>query len=149
MIVISWNCRGALGNDFGRAFREMVHTYKPDLVALQEPRCTGRRAANRIRNFGFRFSAVVDGEGFSGGIWLLWNRDDISVLVLEENRHYLHVRIAEDGLDDWFLTIIYASPREAERQDTWNALNNIASRMEGRWLMVGDFNETASIEETK
>lgn len=74
MILLNWNVRGACGSEFSRIFRLLMNSHKPDLVVLQEPRCSGRRALSTIRKLGFSFQVISEANGFSDGIWILWNR---------------------------------------------------------------------------
>ncbi|GAU35182.1 hypothetical protein TSUD_319920 [Trifolium subterraneum] len=57
--------------------------------------------------------------------------------------------VKEQNVDPWLLTVVYASPREQERGETWNKLRQLAANINESWLMVGDFNEIASPEEKK
>ncbi|KAL4272914.1 hypothetical protein GQ457_13G010250 [Hibiscus cannabinus] len=43
-----------------------------DIVAVMEPRISGRTADNFIKRSSFEFSYRVEAHGFSGGIWVLW-----------------------------------------------------------------------------
>lgn len=63
------------------------------MVALQEPRCSGHRARATINKLGFKKFVLVEAQGFSGGIWLMWNREDIKVQLLQENGHFLYVAV--------------------------------------------------------
>lgn len=71
MIIFSWNCRGAQGMNFRRAFKIFCRKNRVDMVALQEPRCSGDVARKAIKNLGFKNYLVSEARGFSGGIWLL------------------------------------------------------------------------------
>ncbi|GAU31363.1 hypothetical protein TSUD_19080 [Trifolium subterraneum] len=52
-------------------------------------------------------------------------------------------------MESWLLTVVYASPRENERSDTWIKLLDISRTIQESWLMMGDFNEIMSIDEKK
>ncbi|MCI85150.1 endonuclease/exonuclease/phosphatase family protein, partial [Trifolium medium] len=52
-------------------------------------------------------------------------------------------------MDPWLLIVVYASPRENERKDTWQNLRSLANTINIPRLMMGDFNEIASPEEKK
>jgi exonuclease III len=54
MIVITWNCRGAQGKNFRRALKLFCRKHKVDIVALQEPRCSGNVALRTIKSLGFK-----------------------------------------------------------------------------------------------
>lgn len=70
---------------------------------------------------------MSEARGFSGGIWLMWNRLDIQIHVIQNDFHFLHMQVSEKDKDPWLLTVVYASPRESERQDTWLSLRQLAT----------------------
>jgi len=45
--------------------------------------------------------------------------------------------------------VVYASPRGNERDTTWQQLRGLAANIQDPWLMMGDFNEIASLDEKK
>ncbi|CAJ2654248.1 unnamed protein product [Trifolium pratense] len=147
MIVI--NCRGAQGINFRRALNNFCRKNKVDIVALQEPRCSGITAEKTIKKLGFKNYVIAEARGFSGGIWLMWNRPDIQIQLLQNNFHFFHVQVSEKDMEPWLLTVVYASPRENERHDTWHLLRQIATYINMPWLMMGDFNEIAYPNEKK
>ncbi|KAK2356470.1 hypothetical protein QL285_093800 [Trifolium repens] len=149
MIVINWNCRGAQGLNFRRALTNFCRKNKVDIVALQEPRCSGSTAKKTIKKLGFKNYVMAEARGFSGGIWLMWNRSDIQIQLIKNDFHFLHVQVSEKEMEPWLLTVVYASPRENERQDTWQLLRQLAYSINKLWLMMGDFNEIAHPDEKK
>jgi len=137
MKVITWNCRGAQGKNFRRALADFCRNNKVDLVALQETRCSGNIARNTIKKLGFKYFLLAEARGFSGGIWLMWNRMDIKVQLIKTNFHFLHVQVTERDLEPWLLTVVYASPREIERSDTWCQICHLATTINDPWLVLG------------
>jgi endonuclease/exonuclease/phosphatase family metal-dependent hydrolase len=119
------------------------------MVALQETRCSGNIAVNTIKKLGFKFYLVSEARGFSGGIWLMWNRLDINVHLIKTDFHFLHVQVSEQSMDPWLLTVVYASPRDHERNETWQRLHQMATSIQEPWIMMGDFNEIANPDEKK
>ncbi|CAJ2669285.1 unnamed protein product [Trifolium pratense] len=79
----------------------------------------------------------------------MWNRLDIKVHLIKTNFHFLHVQVKEKDVDPWLLTVVYASPRENERSETWHHIRQLASNITEPWLVMGDFNEIASPDEKK
>jgi exonuclease III len=144
MILINWNCRGAQGKNFRRTLTNFCRKNKVDMVALQETQCSGNIAINTIKKLGFKNHFLVEARDFSGGIWLMWNRMDIKIHLIKTDFHFLHVQVNEQNMDPWLLTVVYASPREHERADTWQQL-----RITKPWLMMGDFKEIASLDDKK
>ncbi|KAI9118163.1 hypothetical protein K1719_010495 [Acacia pycnantha] len=67
-----WNCRGAASKGVAAVIRDMKVRYKLNLEVTLEPRISGVQATKVIRNWGFKYSVRKEAEGFSGGIWILW-----------------------------------------------------------------------------
>lgn len=42
---------------------------------------------------------------------------------------------------EWFLTVVYASPYEQKRGIMWDSMKNIVATVNMPWLVVGDFND--------
>lgn len=120
-----------------------------DIVTLQEPRISGSKGLDVIRRLGFQYHLIVEARGFSGGIWILWNRPDLSITSIQSHEQFLHVKITDDVFSPWFLTVIYASPRAAERNELWDNMLNLSYSISAEWLVIGDFNEIAAPSEKK
>lgn len=79
--ILAWNVRGAANSQFRRAFRELVDRHKPNVVLLTETRVGGDRADDIINSLGFPVYFKVDPMGFAGGLWLLWNNQEINMHI--------------------------------------------------------------------
>lgn len=105
-----------------------AQSYKPQLVALCEPRISGVKADDFIRYSGYNHSHRVEAAGFSGGIWLLW-KAGLDVTILINHRQYIHLQVSDTrGLITW-VTAIYASPVPSLRNSLWNDLNYLAENI--------------------
>ncbi|KAI9124767.1 hypothetical protein K1719_004094 [Acacia pycnantha] len=82
----------------------------------------------------------VEAEGFSGGIWILWELEGLVVDVLVKDKQFLHCKLRLGG-EEMVFTAVYASPNEHRRSRVWNLLHRIASETEEPWLLAGDFND--------
>ena len=142
-----WNIQGAGSREALNVLREHNHLHKPSIVALLETRISGFRAQSICTKSGFRNSFRVEARGFQGGIWVLWNADEIDIAVLNSHEQFVTVEIKSQGQVDWLLTFIYASPQPQTREVLWQELQHRASEYQRPWLLAGDFNETASLEE--
>ncbi|XP_025604435.1 uncharacterized protein [Arachis hypogaea] len=87
--------------------------------------------------------------GFSGGIWICWNDNNISINTIESDPQYIHAKITSPGREDWFMTAVYANPQPQGRRDLWPKLQNLANRMQSPWILTGDFNEIKDPTEKK
>ncbi|KAI9100928.1 hypothetical protein K1719_024052 [Acacia pycnantha] len=128
--------------------RDMKRRYKLDMVVILEPRISGPHANRVIRNWGFAHSYRVEAEGFSGGIWLLWELDGLTVNVLERDEQYVHCNLILGG-NNMIFTAVYASPNEQRRSRIWDLLHQKANLIVDPWLIAGDFNEIKSPLEQK
>ncbi|KAI9093159.1 hypothetical protein K1719_027173 [Acacia pycnantha] len=81
-----------------------------------------------------------EAAGFSGGIWLLWELDDLKVDVLKLDEQVIHCNLRK-GDDELLLSAIYASPTEHRWRELWELLSGLAKDIVVPWLLVGDFNE--------
>ncbi|GAU36844.1 hypothetical protein TSUD_213680 [Trifolium subterraneum] len=59
------------------------------------------------------------------------------------------ISVSEQNMDPWLLTVVYASPRDHERNETWQRLHQMATSIQETWIMMGDFNEIANPDEKK
>ncbi|KAI9087338.1 hypothetical protein K1719_030658 [Acacia pycnantha] len=126
----------------------MKRRYKLDMVVILEPRISGTHASRVIRNWGFGHSCRVEAEGFSGGIWLLWELDGLTVDVLERDEQYVHCKLDLGG-DEMMFTIAYVNPNKQRRSWIWSLLQQKANGIEEPWLITRDFNEIKSPLEQK
>ncbi|XP_028790434.1 uncharacterized protein LOC114746384 [Neltuma alba] len=148
-MIIVWNARGAAGREFGNVVKELKRRYKPDMVVLIETRCSGENAQKAIKRMNFKFQEVVEANGMSGGIWVLWDSDDIKFRVIMSHKQFLHGEVQGIGTHQWIFTAVYASPRERERRDMWLELHRISLTMNMPWLVAGDFNDITGEEEQR
>ena len=81
MIILSWNCRGLGQPSAVPSLRDLVRCHKPDVVFLCETLSTSIRMEEVKRQLGFECCVVVDCQGRSGGLAMLWNRSNLCELI--------------------------------------------------------------------
>ena len=86
------------------------------MFAILEPRISGSKAANIVDRLGFKNDYIVEASGFSGGIWLLLNDDNLKLQVVASSKHTITAVVAE-GSKLWILTIVYANPNAGIRKN--------------------------------
>lgn len=73
---------------------------------------------------------------------MMWNKEYVKMEVVglteQEIRAIVEVRNIKLS---WFLSAIYASPRESEHRILWDNLKLIANSHDLPWFAVGDFNK--------
>ncbi|KAI9084731.1 hypothetical protein K1719_033375 [Acacia pycnantha] len=85
---------------------------------------------------------LTECDGYSGGIWCLWDPSSVQVLVLERHHQYMHLQITSAAGNVWFFTVVYASPSYISRRELWSNLSRISSSVHGAWMVGGDLNGT-------
>lgn len=146
--ILFWNVQGAGSPTFRRTFAALVKNYNPTVVAIFEPRISGKKADDFIKKSGFDRSHRVEANGFSGGIWVLW-RDLFEVEVALNHNQFIHLKISAHNITQAWVTAIYANPNSIRRPELWHQLNCIASSMHDPWLVGGDFNSILYAEEKR
>ena len=137
--IMFWNCQGAASKGFRLTFRNLIKTFNPAMVVVLEPRINGRKTDAFIKNNRFECSHRVEAEGFSGGIWILWN-NGYEVNIIWNHKQYIHFKVFENNSLISWVTAVYASPIPAVRKQLWHNLGEIANRTQEPWLVEGDFN---------
>ncbi|XP_031101919.1 uncharacterized protein LOC116005823 [Ipomoea triloba] len=140
MSTLSWNCRG-LGNP--RTVREVVDLVsrkKPEFVFLMETK-VNREHAERLRvKIGFEGLFYVDSVGRSGGLALLWRRNNTARLLSFSNNH-VDIEVCVTGLGLWRMTGFCGFPKRSRRNAAWDLLKTLTGRSLLPWVVLGDFND--------
>lgn len=138
--IISWNCREAKNMELLRSIKELRPAYKSLVLIILETRIGGSDSNKVCKKIGIKGWVHLEARGFSSGVWVLWNDDEINIKVLYTQRHFIHMLVKQSNGQPWEMTAIYASPNHQQRNGIWNELNLIRCR--DPWLLIGDFNYT-------
>lgn len=99
-----------------------LHCTKAKITFIFETRCNSETARKRILQLPLCNYSVVPSQGFSGGLWLLWD-DEVKVNVLKSTPHYIFAEVSlNDGNDPWGLAGIYGDPSRALNSVIWGEL---------------------------
>lgn len=102
-----------------------------------------------FNRMGFTTSSHVDPIGRSGGIWVVWNPILVNVRITEASSQLITATISRQDYPDWILSAIYASPTSQKRDELWNNLERTSQTITDPWLLAGDFNDFASLDEKR
>ncbi|XP_021757503.1 uncharacterized protein LOC110722546 [Chenopodium quinoa] len=102
----------------------------------------GDQATKIATILGYDGHTRVDAVGFSGGIWVYWKTDLVTVSPIIKHNQHITMEITRVGATPWYFSAVYASPDPTKRRDLWEELNKFASNNSNPWLIAGDFNET-------
>ena len=127
MNVIIWNCRGALNPSFKICVGELVQSYNPAILVVMETRVEGDKAREITNLLPFDGAFHTKTIGYGGGLWVLWNADNVDVALLSSTEQEIHAEVKVRFTNNsWLLSAVYASPKCAERQVLWKNLMSVA-----------------------
>lgn len=82
MNILLWNCRGAGNYNFRRNFAELNRAHHPDIDIIIETCISGNHIEEVNSSLSFDNVYHSDATSFRGGIWVLWNDNNISLNIL-------------------------------------------------------------------
>lgn len=129
MKIITWNVRGAGSTTFRNHFLDICDIHQPAIVTVAETKIGGQAAANMCESLPFHGYEIVDSVGRKGGLWLLWNQNDVRVNIISKTEQEIHatVQVSSDT-PSWLLSAVYASPNFSNRMILWDNLKFVASQ---------------------
>lgn len=92
-----WNCRGALSGEFLREIRDFRRQYRPTIILLLEPKISGSKADGVCCKLGKNRWLRSEAEGFSGGVWCLWDDEEFDLELRYAHPSFLHVAVNSIG----------------------------------------------------
>jgi len=145
--TLVWNVRGAGSKEFLNTLKEHMRMHKPQILALLKTHISGLRADEVCNKIGFRGQYHIDVQGFQGGIWLLWDSDEVWLNLVQSHRQFVTMEVTRRGIRPWLFTAVYASPIQQIREELWTELSIFAGVTSAPWMLAGDFNETRNLDE--
>ncbi|KAF7837676.1 hypothetical protein G2W53_006158 [Senna tora] len=145
--IISWNCRGIRVASTVCALRELNSQKKPQIMFLIETKTRKRKVENLKRKLCFDDVFVVEAEGRSGGLAILWKKE-IQVNVIHSSKNYIHAKVKDvQACHEWIFTRVYGNPNFQQHKRLWNQISRLYHPRNAPWCCVGDFNEILSQSE--
>lgn len=120
--------------------KKLIKRHKPTIVALLETRVLASHAAGIVGRLGFAKSIVIDPEGFSGGMCLLWDPEEVDIQATKESRWVIHAVVTAKFKRPWILSSIYGSTNKVTRKRIWDELEAIAEFGQTGHMVMGDLN---------
>ncbi|OMO62203.1 hypothetical protein COLO4_33181 [Corchorus olitorius] len=88
-----------------------------------ETRIHNSRVKEVIKKIGLPKWKIVDGLGFSGGIWRLWDDREVDVTIDDSFFQAITVSVKHNN-KEWSLKTVYGSPAPNNREQLWNYLKD-------------------------
>lgn len=143
MSVFSWNCRG-VGLPWNvRFLKDNICREKPDFIFLCETIGRKDRLEGIRRQLGYEGMIVVEPQGRSGGLALLW-KDSEKGRLISFSQNHIDIEVKMDSSPPWRLTGLYGEPDRSQRRKTWDLLRNLARDSNLPWCVIGDLNNVCS-----
>lgn len=60
-----------------------------------------------------------EARGFSGGVWVLWDNEQVDVKLLTALRSFVHMEVLLEDGRSWLLTAVYVNSHPAIRNCLW------------------------------
>lgn len=140
MNLVSWNCRGIGKPRAVRVLREMVNSFKPDLLFLSETLVVSNKIEALASKLGYADFFSVDRQGRGGGLAVLWKRT-MRCTVVDSSSNHIDIEVNEGDRNAWRLTCFYGFPERERRQESWDLLRWLATRSGLPWCIFGDFTD--------
>lgn len=78
--VMCWNVRGAGSKKFNDFISDLIKMNHLDVIVICEPKVPFCKKQHKFfTSLGFPDAEISEARGFSGGIWLLWDKNKIHV----------------------------------------------------------------------
>ncbi|OMO88421.1 Endonuclease/exonuclease/phosphatase [Corchorus capsularis] len=143
MKILLWNVRGAGSGEFLRIIKDLIRQHRPSIVGIMETRIGQEKAEKVVKKIGMPRCHIVEGLGFAGGIWLLWDDKEVDVQIDDSMFQAVTISVKQNN-NEWNFTTIYGSPAPTNREELWNYLGGKSQNIQGSWLVGGGFNSISS-----
>ncbi|XP_026403839.1 uncharacterized protein LOC113299110 isoform X2 [Papaver somniferum] len=120
--------------------KKLIKRHKPTTVALLETRVLDTHAAGIVRQLGFMESVVIDLEGLSGGMYLLWDPNEVDIEATKLSRWVIHTVFTAKFKSPWILSSIYGSTNKVTRKSIWEEIGAIVEVNQACHMVMGDLN---------
>lgn len=151
MKILSWNVRGASRRPLGAYIKDPAAEHNMQILIMLETKTTAHNAngiLSLLHNL-YPSSELRFANGASGGFWVFWDSNRISLTPLHSMDQHLSfsVKPARESWKRFFLSVVYASPSYSQGIQLWQALQSFATAHiteADPWLLTGDFNSLLS-----
>ena len=124
----------------------MIHRHYPAIMIITKTKLSGGRAKGIIDRLLLDGAIVANSFRWSGGLWLLWDFDQVELAELSSTKQEIHAIVSSTANSPRLLSTIYTSSRLAEWRLLWDNLETVAGLHSLSWVIASDFNEVLMSE---
>lgn len=117
----------------------------PDVLCLQETKCSLTKLQPLCLVLGFDFVVNVDANGKCGGLAVFWKHPYV-FNVLSKCKYWIHGYLHSPAGHNIILSNIYGPPKRHKRYKLWDFIESIDDSC-NPWLLIGDFNQIMSLND--
>ncbi|XP_074300572.1 uncharacterized protein LOC141631849 [Silene latifolia] len=144
-----WNIRGMNNLNKKHEIRNFIFQNKVGLFGLLETKIKSKNG-NNVGNTICQDWAICNNTSLhkGGRILLIWDPKVYEVDVFDVTIQCIHSKVVDKARKTvfWF-TVVYGLNQLNERDDLWNSLRRYHGRVDGPWLVGGDFNSVMASDE--
>jgi exonuclease III len=152
MKIISWNIRGLNGRSKQKLLRDLIFAEKPDVLLLQETKCSNEDL-NKLLPYSWKQGEAVSiaAAGTAGGLAVLWNPTTVRLENFATTRWSITAEYRLIGSNQpGHITNVYGPANPREKQTFLRSLDYLPSLLKHKhWIIGGDYNLIRTLEEKK
>lgn len=99
-----------------REAKDLTREYKHLIVVLLEPRISEAKADEVCSKLGKKKWIRSEASGFSGGLWVLWDKEDVVLKMEYAHKSFSHLEVKTAGRLCWALTVVCTHPNPKVRK---------------------------------
>ncbi|XP_056694797.1 uncharacterized protein [Spinacia oleracea] len=124
-----------------RDVKSFLHNNRCGIVCLLETKVKGKNLGALYLNLFKGWSFTSNTMSHPGGrIILAWNPGEFQVNPMFCSSQLIHCEIVVKNGSSFWCSFIYGHNSQKERVALWKDLGDIAARLNGPWILMGDFN---------
>jgi hypothetical protein len=134
------------------SLKDLVRVYKPEIVLLIETLVHSNKIKDLCHVLGYDCSFVVDRDGRSGGLAVLW-KSTFNCNIINFSSNFINLQVHDTmrrvGASCLFVVILVVL--DADSHGTWNppSSHDLASMFTDLWCIIGDFNDLLLSEDKR
>lgn len=126
----------------------MLKVYTTTILILLESKTHNNTPISLICSYSHVNSSIwTEANGFVGGIWVLWDDNEINLEEVAMDDQVIMAIILNKQKVEWVLIVVYASPNYMLCTYLWEFLQKLGKVITSPWLLISDWNQVLSPED--
>ncbi|KAE8732459.1 hypothetical protein F3Y22_tig00002058pilonHSYRG00012 [Hibiscus syriacus] len=126
--------------------KELIRDENPSIICLLKTKAKTGVGSVLEKKLKFDTHFEVPAQGLRGGLILVWNTNQHDIIIRGHTDQIIHAEIQENG-KRWLLSTVYVQSHSNKKDEFWENIRDCSMNINQPWMVVGDFNDFATIEE--